>query len=176
MAMLDYQRVGESETTLEYDCWLLGKGPIGSKLVGVNKFPNHNMERNSEFSVTGNFFSLDIQGHLLRRKKIGPLNTSVLKAFRGSKHLLTRYLEDFGRLGFYIFSSPFFFPKRKSTPFTNGSHTDNTTGTNQQPGKAMVRSWSGNQIEAWLSASHVSHEERAKKHGFFRVYLEVQDT
>ena len=33
----------------------------------------------------------------------GPTNTSVLKAFRGSKCLLTRYLEDFGRLGKVIF-------------------------------------------------------------------------
>ena len=53
MAMLDYQRVGESETTLEYDCWLLGKGSIGSKLVGVSKFPNQNRERNLEFFSPG---------------------------------------------------------------------------------------------------------------------------
>ena len=43
--------------------------------------------------------SLDIQGHLLRRY-LNPLSHLLRwKAFRGSKHLLTRYLEDFGRLG-----------------------------------------------------------------------------
>ena len=35
-----------------------------------------------------------------------PPNISVLKAFRGSKHLLTRYWEDFGCLGFGILKAP----------------------------------------------------------------------
>ncbi len=52
MAMLDYQRVGESETTLEYDCWLLGKGSIGSELMGV--FSNSPIITGNE---TWSFFS-----------------------------------------------------------------------------------------------------------------------
>ena len=43
--------------------------------------------------------------------------TSPDKAFRGSKHLLTRYLEDFGRLGFpYEKNLLVFFTKARLYP------------------------------------------------------------
>ena len=45
---------------------------------------------------------------------LGPTNTSFLKVFRGSKHLLTRYLEVLGRLGFNT-STHFFKPRTPET-------------------------------------------------------------